>query len=242
MDATSKILDQIRKLLNVTSENGATKGEIENALVLAQRLMQKHNIDQSELFISINDIDQTLIENKFKHGEAKFWIWDLLCIIGKGYNCTVLRKGYTDNYFWKIVGFDDDRKMVVNLYESILPLIRNLVKQRFEYQRAVQLAGHGKLTSKGIFTRSYIEGFLVGLNLRLQNDKEEYLKFEDKTKYELIVIKKDDLILDWIDRERKGKPLKTASANPRERQEDKNALYLGYNDGVTENLNKELGA
>ncbi len=235
METSSKILDQVRKLLNVTAENGASKGEIENALVLAQRMMQKYNIDQSELFMSVNDIDQTLIENKFKHGEAKFWIWDLLCIVGKGYNCTVLRKGYTDHYFWKIVGFEQDRKMVVNLYETILPLIRNLVKQRFEANKEYNN------TSKGIFTRSYIEGFLKGLNYRLQNDKEIYLKLEDKTKYELIVIKKDDLINDWIDRERKGKPLKSASSSPRKREEDENAFSFGYQDGVTENLNKELG-
>lgn len=232
MEESVKILDRIRALLAKTVENGATESEMEEACKMAQRLMIKHNIDQSELIMSVNDISETLIENAFKHGEAKFWIWDLLVIIGKGYNCKVLRKGYTDHYFWKILGFDQDRKMVQGMYETCLPLIRNLIKKRYEES--------GKKTSKGIFTRSYIEGFLYGLDLKLQRDKEEYLRFEDKTKYELIVIKKDDLINDWIDRERNGVPLPKAKSSPRERQTDEDALLQGYKDGKEENYNQKL--
>lgn len=232
MEESVKILEKIRNLLAKTVDNGATESEMEEALKIAQRLMIKYNIDQSDIIMSVNDISETLIKNAFKHGEAKFWIWELLRIIGDGYNCTILRKGYTNNYFWKIVGFDQDRKMVVNMYETCLPIIRNLIKKRYEES--------GKYTSKGIFTRSYIDGFLQGLNMKLQRDKEEYLKFEDKSKYDLIVIKKDDLINDWIDRSQNGKPLKQASSNPREREVDENALYKGFQDGREENLNQKL--
>lgn len=240
MEESVKILEKVRALLSKTIENGATESEVEAALKMAQKLIVKYNIDQSELLMSENDISITLIENAFKHGEAKFWIWDLLEIIGKGYNCVVLRKGYTDHYFWKIISFDQDRKMVVGMYETCLPLIRNLVKKRFEEKDALDLVYHRKRTSKGIFTRSYIEGFLVGLNMKLQKDKEEYLKLEDKTKYELIVIKKDDLIEAWREIDREGRPKTFANSNPRERQVDEIAQLQGYQDGKEESYNQKL--
>lgn len=224
-----KILDKVRKLLALSEDQGASEGEIENALRMAQQLMMKHNIDSGEINISPLDIGEDLIDSHFKHGEAKFWLWNLLTIIGKGHNCTVFKKGYKDNYFYRIVGFNEDRIIVKSLFEATYPLIRNLYNQRWKES--------SKNTSKGIFIRSYIDGFLLGLNRKLQADKKEFLKIDSEAKkYELIVVKKDDLIEDYI----KETTKKTKEEKGRSRDINSDAFYQGVDDGSETSMNKKL--
>ena len=39
-----KLIEKIKKMMNITLENGATEGEVYNATVQAQRLMAKHGL------------------------------------------------------------------------------------------------------------------------------------------------------------------------------------------------------
>ena len=48
----SNIIEKVRKLMNLCNDSSATQGEIENALMFAQRLMIKHNIDMVNIGIN----------------------------------------------------------------------------------------------------------------------------------------------------------------------------------------------
>lgn len=229
---TEKILDKVRKLLaKADVKSGATESEMESALKMAQKLMIKHNIEEGHLIMSPSDIGSERVENAYKHGEAKLWIWDLLCVIGEGYSCKVTRRGYTDHYFYNINGFTEDRKMVNELFEMTLPVIRNLYKTRFkEYQK------NGGITKSGIFTRNYIVGFLHGLREKLESDKEVILSLpEEKEVYGLMVINKYALINEVLGE------LKSASSSPRNREANAYIQLLGLEDGKERNLSKQIG-
>lgn len=251
MKKENKILDKIRKLFQVTIENGATEGEVENALKMAQQLMMRHNIDENEILLSPLDIDITYVENQYKSNEPKYWFWDLLITIGKCYSCEVTQVTIGGKKVYKIIGTNTDREIVKEIFDKILPILRNLNNIRYKEYVAKKrndlgiqkgdypldfLVRYRHIISKSVFTGSYIKGFLSGLSSRLQNDQDEFLKLDsDKEKWGLIVIKKDDLIADYL-KELNPKMVKIRG------QKDFNieAYLLGNDDGSEENTKEQL--
>lgn len=251
MNKENKILEKIRKLFQITIENGSTEGEVENALKMAQQLMMRHNIDENEIILSPLDIDITYVENQYKSNEPKYWFWDLLITIGKCYSCEVTKITKQNKAVYKIIGMNTDREIVKEIFDKILPILRNLNNIRYkEYVAkkmnelgiqkrdypAAFLVKHKHIISKQVFTGSYIKGFLLGLSSRLKKDAEDFLKLDsDKEKWGLIVIKKDDLINDYL-KELNPKTVKMRG------QKDFNieAYLLGTEDGLEENTKQQL--
>lgn len=228
------ILDKVRKLLALANDAEASEGEIENALKMAEKLMIKHNIDRGEIEMSPLDIAITIIPNEHFHEESVFWLWDLLQIIGDGYNCKVYKSGYIHNYFYKIVGFNEDREVVFNLYNKILPMIRALYVVRYqEYLKSTK----GAKLNKGKFVRSYIAGFLNGLKDKLQANRKEVLSLEadNKAMYQLMVVKKDTLLVEFIKEELNLKVVKVKKADI-----DPLTYYKGVQDGKEESYQDKL--
>lgn len=251
----NRILEKIRKLLAVTKENGATEGEVENAMKLAQRLMMQHNIDESEINISPLDIDELKIENEYLSNEPKYWIWDLLNVIGKSYTCMVTRSGNNlRGYFYRVVGTNQDRIIVKEIFLTLLPVVRNLTAIRWkEYIKTIRgklpeeyrkipipiLIRNGVCVSKSVFTGSYLTGFNSGLYNRLKKDREEFLSLPDeKEKWGLIVIKKDDLIQAYLKEKLNAKACKLKG----QKEINDDAYFLGIEDGKAEGMNKQLQA
>ena len=250
----NKILEKIRKLFAVTKENGASEGEVENAMKLAQRLMMQHNIDAQELEISPLDIGETLIENTYLSNEPKYWIWQLLQVIADSFSCEVTRKRvpFTGEHFYRLIGLNEDRIIIKEIFISLLPIIRNLTNSRwkeyieknrqrlpeqFKKLTIADMVKYKCISSKSVFTGSYISGFLVGLNTRLEKDKTDFLALSsEKEKYALIVIKKDDLIQAYVKEKIKPKEAKVKG----QKEIDPQAFNLGREDGTEESINKQL--
>lgn len=184
-------IEKVRKLMEFNSENGASENEIENAMKLAQRLMLKFSIEEGDIGMTELDVEVTEIQSTWKDGmEAKSFEGHLLNILGRVNNCRVIISGTTSKYYYRIVGFQQDREATFMMYNSILTQVRNLVKTRYkESNKSVTLFK---------FTTSYQMGFMMGLKQKLEEDKVEFLKFENKDAYGLIVVKKDDLIAGYI--------------------------------------------
>ena len=83
----SKIIDQIRKLMEITNpDSGAFEGEMANASAAMQRLMDKYSIDMVE----VHEADNVVVDEAFgtKNADAMFgvikqWHWHLARIIGR---------------------------------------------------------------------------------------------------------------------------------------------------------------
>ena len=75
---------RIRKLLNVTAENGAATGEIENAMAAAQRLMDEHRLTEAEIAQDATDADPTAgydVKSVYGGGDGRTVKWEAwLCL------------------------------------------------------------------------------------------------------------------------------------------------------------------
>lgn len=198
------IIDKVRKLLSINPDN-ATQGEVENAMMFAQRLIRKHNLNEDELIMSSHDVAITEIANQIQRPENTFWQWDLLRVIGGANNCKVYRSGWKNNYFYKVVGLDEDRIMVESIFTTLVPLIRQMYKVSWKIHK--QQPEPDTIFS---YVRSYIKGFISGVNTRLQDDKKDFIRLDnDGKKYELMIFKKDALVMDFVS-EKMG-PIKSCS-------------------------------
>jgi hypothetical protein len=236
-------IDKIRKLLEFTSENGATESEIENAMKLAQRLMIKYNLEQGDIEIGFNDINVTKIkstwEGKWVNLETRAYEWELLQMLSRIYNCQTLRTREITEYelwikgikyidYFKVVGLPEDREMVVKIFQSILPQIRELMLVRYKQS--------DKSISQFKFNSSYQIGFCEGLEDKLNSDKVQFFTEEEKASWGLIVVKKDTLIENWIQEQIKPRDVKTRQVSL-----DEEAYQIGLEDGSEKNLNKQIG-
>jgi hypothetical protein len=224
-------IDKIRKLMEFSVENGATESEVENAIKLAQRLMMKHNLEQSDIDVTSKDINVTKVKSTWKDGmEARSFESQLLMVLGKTYSCKIVidRNKATNTDTYDVIGLPEDREMLVATYESVLPQIRVITKKRFKEQVSD--------LSLFKFTTSYQTGFLVGLKDKLALDKDTFFKVADKKQFELIVVQKDALVSEWM-----AHNLKTKTGKVKQIDIDKESFEKGVADGSEKGLSKQLG-
>lgn len=231
--SNTKVLDKIRALFAKTTENGASESEMEQALIAARKLMAKYSIDESEVVMSKDDISEELIEESNVGEEHKMWQWDLLDVIGKGYNCKVTRKGGA-KYFWRVTGFTEDKMIVKAIFEAIVPQVRALYKRRYkDYKSTTE-----NPVSYGVFVRNYIVGFTSGLQSKLEKSKKDIFQLpEESAQYQLIVVKKDALVDEYL-----ADKFKTMNAAKTNFNKDINSKVqmIGYNDGAVAEDKKQL--
>jgi len=227
-------IEKIRKLLEFSVENGATEAEVENAIKLAQRLMMKHNLDQKDIEVTSKDINITRIKSswngKISGVEVRSFEGQLLMTLGKTYSCKIVidRNKATDTDYYDVIGLPEDREMLVTIYESILPQIRNLSVKRWKES--------DKSLSQFKFTTSYQTGFLVGLREKIDADRATFLKSSDKKQFDLIVVHKDTLITEWM-----STHISIKTGKVRQGDIDEEAFQKGVEDGSEKGLNQQIG-
>jgi hypothetical protein len=247
-----QVLEKIRKLLALADDAGASEGEVENALKMAQRLMIKHQIEEDEIKISIDDIGEEFVEQNWVAGERKYFAWDVLCVIGKRYSVQVIKKGSVANFRYRVIGDRTSRKITIDTFQKLMPFIRALAKQRYkEYESKSadlsslspllrMLAGDFGVSEKVTwkkFLPNYMAGYLQGLDERLQKDLEnENISDEEKSKWSLIVVKKDDLVEQYI--QDTTKDLKSQKSTTAKNVDE--ITRVGHQDGKEQNATERL--
>ena len=233
-----KALDKIRKMFALANDAGAHEGEIENALKFAQRLMAKFSIDENELNLSSDDIGEGIIKNEYLKTEQKYWFGDLLNVIARNNGCDIIKNKrvnfekkskWDDAYivFYQLIGTEDDRNLVTEMFLATVPIIRNLSKARFKE--------NGTKESFRYWNSSYITGFINGLSIKLRTNQKE-IEVDDTTgNYALIQVKKTDLIQEYI----KNNAGKIRTVKKSIGTISKDAFLSGMEDGK-DNRNKRL--
>lgn len=252
----NEVLEKVRKLMAKTADNGATEAEAEQAMKMAQRLMLQYNIENDDIQISSLDIAELVLDNTFKSHEYKYWFWDVLNIIAESYGCKVIKSWVpvTGSYY-RIIGDKTDRQFIKNQFETIYPIIREIEKTRYQ-QRLKDVINEleelsisesykkillkENMPSRKMHFRSYYKGFLNGLRAKLKADKNEFFKVEasSKAKYELMVVKKEELVEDYIKENMK----KLKQQVTRKVELDGDAYWNGHSDGNQKSLNNQLKA
>lgn len=231
---TKKTISKIRKLMQVTCENGATEGEVENAMRMARELAAKAALDDKDLILHPTDITELQFFDCRKSYENKNWIWNLLSAVGKGYNCEVLRsKKFNEKWklipVFKIIGFPEDVEFVKEIVNMIIPVIRNLADKKCR--------GYDTHAYRKIVYNSYVSGFTHGIYEKLSSTRieKQYLNEAEYSAFQVIAVKKGDMVKDFIN----NKKLKSVNTAPA--KINYSAYVAGQRDGQQYNqLNSML--
>ena len=151
-----KIIEKIRKLLEMTQENGASENEAMVAALRAQELMAKYNIDLIDVqgvHTSEEEICDIMINmTEYEHVSTK-WSIRLAGIIAGNFRCKVYTIGKSTVVFY---GFKTDAKIASDVFKF---LFNTGLKLAPKYYR--QCKKEGKPT-KGAAS-SYLIGYCQGI-------------------------------------------------------------------------------
>ena len=109
------ILDKIKNLLELAADT-PDDAEGQNAILLAQKLMLKHNVDMSQIEELSSKKDETVTTQHYQQTRVFWWQTELSVIIAKHFRCRVTRQRVYnidyDRYETKLIfyGFDVDTK------------------------------------------------------------------------------------------------------------------------------------
>ena len=94
-----KLIERIKKMFALANDKGAAEGEAENAMRMANKLMEKHNLSHIDLH---NSEDITI---KFEDGTKFNWKRQIYNAVAKVYSCGFFIQGQDQCL---IVGTDSD--------------------------------------------------------------------------------------------------------------------------------------
>ena len=159
---SEKIINKIKNLMELAQDNPSDE-EGQTALLMAQKLMLKHDVSLSQV-----ELHQT--ENKFETGEAvgksasvlRWWEKDMSVIISTNFRCYVVqeRDRRTETSYLIFFGEKKDAEMAAKVYDAALMYLRYRINRLPDKSPA--------------YKNSYISGFILSLGNRFEKQVEEY--------------------------------------------------------------------
>lgn len=224
MAERSKILDRIEKLLRRTKERGASEAEVEAAMDMAQRLMEKHNIEMAELHAENKRTftDKDVVDEAVRrHSALEKWEEQLLVFVGKLCNVEVYvtRHAYTGKHGelkwgWtqRMYGIGADIEIARCLYTELLFVLPSMAR------------ANG--ITKQFARKKYCYGYVTGMRAKAEAREREMAAARPSTCTALITTKQL-AVRDYAKKNLKLEERKTQSHTQHEGLE----FYQGYRDG-----------
>lgn len=213
---TESALRKIRKALALARDN-SNADESHSAMLLAQRLMAKHNFTASD--IVENDVIKKTGKSYSKARRIAWWQLNLGNIVAENFRCYSF---YAEGRYVGFVGLEEDVKIALEVFDFASNAIKHHSSQYLLQNKARRTRRHANALKN-----DYIFGFLNGLRD----------KFEEQVESEslALVLVKDELAVRAFE-EMKTKPGKQRTINI---SGDDEAKQRGYVDG--KNLEKPAG-
>ncbi len=184
MKNTDKIKNRIKALLSKTTDNGATKEEMESALAKANQLM-------TEFFISEHDIKDAEIINKcvsegFQLTKSGFDLGLIYNDLARLFDCQYYFNSKRIVFF----GYEQDVALCGYFYNLITKTCLIEKERYLKSEKYLKLKKHyhGKTLSS-----SFIKGFLIEVKIKMRDMYKEREKNIPET-YSLMVIEKKEKV------------------------------------------------
>lgn len=230
--SADKLKETIQKLLIKSGDSGATLAEKDEAYLLAQRLMLKHNIEEDELYEKTHEqkrLEEIYHKPATDYMRLNFWHRGLARIISKNFKCLYYIDMWQGDYSStdsnksriKMFGVRGDVEIAVQVYEDAFKAIEVYSKEYIEGRKDVTK------NRKTAVKNDFISGYLEGLKS----------KFEDQVaKYQLVIT-----VSALVTKENDDMGFSTARAATRLTAHDQHAKAQGYVKGRNfTGANKEL--
>lgn len=152
-----KIIEKIRKLLEMTEENGCSEAEAMTAALMAQKMMAKYDIDivdvKSDVKNMTEEIGEMVVDTTLKGNFSTKWKIQLAGIIATNFRCKVYMQGANFVIFY---GHKSDAKIAGDVFKFLFMTGTKLGVKHYK-----QVKKEGKPT-RGAAT-TYLLGFCDGI-------------------------------------------------------------------------------
>jgi hypothetical protein len=151
-----KIIEKVRKLLEITQANGASENEAMMAALKAQKLMAENGLDAVAIESSKEEereISQECVDTRDKGHYVSKWKYRLATIISENFRCKVFAKG--DNYI-VFYGHKSDSKIAADVFKFLFQTGKKLATKHYNLCRKEGCPTKGVLNS-------YLIGFCQGI-------------------------------------------------------------------------------
>lgn len=203
-----KILDKISNLMKRAKEKDDAEGQ--TSILLAQKLMAKHNISvsQVQIFESKSEVNESRVE----FGRMIWWYAELAATIASHFRCSCMKHGSSVIF----VGLDEDAEIATAVYQGAIDHIK--------YRRR-QMTWASKDEKN-----SYIVGFMCGLDDKLEAQKAELERESDST---ALVLQTPAEVKDYI----KNNTTSSYKTATQVRDIDIESYFMGLDEGKHAELN-----
>ena len=220
-----RVIDKVRKLMRF-DEHTATKAEVENAMRLAQEMMEKHSIDSSELGVddTAETIERSLRKSMLTGARVTKWERQLAitvktCVPGVSFFETYeprrhFGRGVCDmgTFYW--YGPDEIVEVAKELFDETRAVVATMA-----------VGSYGSVyNTQG---RSYCIGFAYALSAMVSKRRDAS---DNAERVASIVLASDAANKEWL-RDEHGFEIEESQAGPPRGEFDEQALKLGVRDG-----------
>ncbi|WNU95488.1 DUF2786 domain-containing protein [Streptococcus sp. DTU_2020_1000888_1_SI_GRL_NUU_041A] len=164
---SDKIILKVQNLLELAYD-APNDEEGQSALLMAQKLMVKHNLAMSDIQkIHKNNIGETVAASEYR---MVWWKEKLAGILGANFRCKVIRQRKVDEGITKMIffGYDSDAEFCTKVYEGAVLYLEYRLKRLFPTITKARWKDYKK---------SYLFGFLTGLNERFEKQTQSSEEF-----------------------------------------------------------------
>lgn len=164
---SDKIILKVQNLLELAYD-APNDEEGQSALLMAQKLMVKHNLAMSDIQkIHKNNIGETVAASEYR---MVWWKEKLAGILGANFRCKVIRQRKVDEGITKMIffGYDSDAEFCTKVYEGAVLYLEYRLKRLFPAITKARWKDYKK---------SYLFGFLIGLNERFEKQTQSSEEF-----------------------------------------------------------------
>lgn len=154
-NVNEKVIEKIRKLLEMTTENGCSENEAMVAALKAQKLMAEYDLELIDIKEknTTEEIGEEAVDTTVKVHASTKWKLGLAVTIAKNFRCKVFTQGTNLVIFY---GYKSDAKIAGNVFKF---LFETGTKLGMKYYK--QLCKEGKNTRGAANT--YLTGFCKGI-------------------------------------------------------------------------------
>ncbi|NBW58605.1 DUF2786 domain-containing protein [bacterium] len=167
MSNINSIIDKVQKLLALSKSSNAN--EAAAAAAAANKLIDQYRLSEADISTSDNESDPLIRDNDpvYTTGRIVPWKSNLIIYLAKHYGCAIFNDVAKPNgrkySQYKLVGRSSDIKITKYMFSWL----------SMECQRLCESDAYGK---GKVFTQSYCQGFVAGVNQQLSQSREEVKK------------------------------------------------------------------
>lgn len=154
---------KIQKALALASNNPSEE-EAKTALLLAQRLMLKHNMTEAEF--EDEQVKKEVVETEATHAKKLYWYEKRLSnVIAENFRCYRFWQGRGNKNKIVFFGLKEDTKIASDVYNYAITYMNSLCNQFIK---------ENQLTHDRLARNDYRLGFIDGLERQLNEQVQEY--------------------------------------------------------------------